>query len=133
MEPEFDDGSVLIVNRAAYALHVPFSSAQLTRWALPQRGEAIVFNTPQGGRPAVKRVVGIPGDPVRKLNGAVSVSDRTYVVSVAAYSELSRTATIPEGQLFVLGDNQRASFDSRDYGLVPIDSVRGRVFRRIEL
>ena len=54
MVPSIKSGTVMLVNRAAYGILVPFSSRYLVRWSVPRPGEIVVFPSPDG-RLAVKR------------------------------------------------------------------------------
>ena len=94
MQPTIAPGSVLVVNKAAYGLHIPFSGHYLLRWRKPRKGEIVVFPAPSG-RVAVKR---------------------------CAFGE--DTAA---GYFVALGDNAAESYDSRNYGPVPMDAVLGKV------
>lgn len=94
MTPTIRPGTVLVVNRAAYGLHIPFSGRYLVRWGAPRESDVVVFPSPVG-HIAVKRC--------------------------------SFAADIPAGYFMALGDNAAESYDSRNYGPVPIDAVLGKV------
>jgi signal peptidase I len=114
----------VLVNRLAYRLHPP------------HRGDIIVFRFPQAdGREFVKRVIGLPGDVVEEQSGRVHVNGKPLALENTAGSgqgtEPAMTIAphrMPPGQLFVLGDNQAASLDSRYWGTVDIDKVVGKAF-----
>lgn len=95
------------------------------------RGDVVVFNPPNmiqsGGTPYVKRVVGLPGDTVEIRKGQVLVNGEEFVVdtaSVPAYTKPKET--VPEGMLFVLGDNRNESSDSHIWGYVPMENIIGK-------
>lgn len=99
-----------------------------------ERGDVIVMRYPlDPSVDYIKRVIGVPGDRVYVCNGKVWVNgellDEPYVehegIEAPVYSEVR-----PE-YLFVLGDNRPRSSDSREFGLVPRDHVRGRVDFRL--
>src|SRR5512140_2840639 len=62
MKPTILEGDRVFVNKLAYDLKVPFTTFHLATWSNPQRGDIVVFYSPQDGRRLVKRVVGLPGD-----------------------------------------------------------------------
>lgn len=95
-----------------------------------ERGDIVVFEPPENidpGTPYVKRVIGLPGDTVEVRGGRVLVNGEEFKVDMATTPSYSRaTETVPEGMLFVLGDNRNESFDSHRWGYVPLDNVIGR-------
>ena len=62
MKPTILEGDVILVNRAAYDLKVPFTTRHLMNWDEPEKGEIIVFKSPDDGTRLVKRVIAVPGD-----------------------------------------------------------------------
>ena len=128
MEPSLRDGQTVFVNRLAYGLRGPGEMGYIVSWETPLPGHLVVFRHPSSGRPAVKRCLLRPGDVVR------ATRDRLYTAdgrSLRITSELSRQlqgrTEIPEGFVFLLGENPAASSDSRDFGLLPVSEVFGRV------
>jgi signal peptidase I len=72
-------------------------------------------------------VIGLPGDKVRIGGGKVSLNgkplDEPYIAAEPTYAG---TWDVPEGYLFVLGDNRNDSSDSHSWGLVPMQNVIGK-------
>jgi signal peptidase I len=64
MKPTILIGDRIFVNKLAYDLKVPFTTWRLTRWGAPQRGDVVVFFSPEDGQRLVKRVIGVPGDRI---------------------------------------------------------------------
>jgi signal peptidase I len=64
MNPTILEGDLIYVNKVAYDLRVPLTRHRLASWSEPQRGDIIVFLSPEDGIRLVKRVVGRPGDMV---------------------------------------------------------------------
>jgi signal peptidase I len=106
----------VIVNKLAY------------RFGHPEHGDVIVFRYPRDPQQEyIKRVIGLPGDRVRIVNGEMYINDQRvdepYVASAPRYqSEWS----VPDGNVFVLGDNRNNSSDSHNWGPVPLENVIGR-------
>ncbi len=80
----------------------------------------------------IKRVIGLPGDIVEAVDGDLLVNG---VAQVEPYRKNAERpipdfgpVTVPEGDLFVMGDNRSASQDSRFFGPIPIDTVVGKAF-----
>jgi signal peptidase I len=99
-----------------------------------ERGDIVVLQYPLD--PAldyIKRVIGLPGDEIRIDAGIVWVNgepiDEPYLGAPDPYTSL-RTR-VAEGCYFVLGDNRLQSSDSREFGFVPRDHVRGRAELRV--
>ena len=64
MKPTILEGDLVLVNKLAYDLKVPFTTRHLSQWGDPGRGEVAVFFSPKDGTRLVKRVIGLPGDTV---------------------------------------------------------------------
>lgn len=116
MDPALKDGDVVLILECGITI---------------QRNDIIVVGTDWGD--AIKRVVGIPGDEVLVEDGMVyvnGVAEGCALVTLRAGAAGS-TYTVPEGCYFVMGDNRGDSRDSRDYGAVTHDSVKGKVVFRL--
>lgn len=118
MVPTLQDGEFVLVNRLAY------------QFGERQRGDIIVFHHPSGQKQEdlIKRIIGLPGDRVKAEGGSIYVNDvqlkeETYIEAAPAYSG---EWVVPEGQLFVLGDNRNNSSDSHQWGFVQFDDVVGK-------
>lgn len=105
------------------------------------RFDIVVFPDPRGsGAQYVKRLIGLPGDTLSVaqdvlyingigyeepyLNPLKSMSEQPFTEDFDLYHTVGETV-IPEGYYFVMGDNRPGSGDSRQFGLVPIESVEG--------
>ena len=145
MEPTLQGDQHLLVNKlvflrpdfGALADLLPLVSADQSAPAYafraPRRGDIVVFRFPgDTSRDFVKRVVGVPGDTVEIRNGEVFVNGESlhepYVINGDSSSE--RPVVVPEESYYVLGDNRRASQDSRDWGTVPAENIIGRGWLR---
>jgi signal peptidase I len=120
MEPTLFEGDRVLISRLSYHFHDP------------KAGDVVVLHSPvDAGEDLVKRIVAVGGDTVAIRDGALLVNgvavDEPYLAEQdfrGAYPE----TTIPEGQVFVLGDNRNNSGDSRLFGPVDADSIIGSAF-----
>ncbi|MEI7743468.1 MAG: signal peptidase I, partial [Chloroflexota bacterium] len=124
MQHTFEQGDYVLVDKLS------------PRWAPYQRGNVVVFAPPEGWgpnrTPFIKRVIGVAGDTVSVHDGGVYVNgariDEPYLFKGAdgvaqatePLGDLSEW-TIPDGQLFGMGDHRQASNDSRAFGPIPVD------------
>ena len=123
MAPTLEDGDRIIVNKLAY------------RSDEPRVGEVVVFDSPNGTGLVVKRVVAVEGDEVGIEDGVLVVNRVARVESYVDQETIDGVyfgpVEVPDGSIFVMGDNRAESVDSREYGPVPIDDVVGRVSWRV--
>jgi signal peptidase I len=129
MLPTLRPFQVIYVNRTAFGLLVPVVNDYILRWAVPRQGDLVVFLNPLDGHLAVKRCIGEPGEPIRLLQESVQIGGRCLPISREQHARLLPYRGVPRSAIFVAGDNPGSSVDSRDYGVVPIENVYGRVIR----
>jgi signal peptidase I len=131
MTPGLTEGEYLLVNKMVY-WDVPLIGGGDGYLVQPPRfGDVIVFQFPvDPTRKFVKRVIGVPGDTIEIESGLVYVNgemlDEPYVTKPDVGH--TREVVVPPDSYFVLGDNRRASDDSRSWGMVPRDNVIGRAW-----
>ena len=116
MNPTLQDGEYILVNRLAYKI------------GHPVRGDIVVFSFPMDPKQdLIKRVIGLPGESISVQDGKVMINgvplEEPYIAAPPIYNG---TWEVPEGQLFVLGDNRNESKDSHEWGLLPVENVVGR-------
>lgn len=119
MRPTLQNQERLVVNKFIYNLHDP------------ERGDILVFQYPKDpSRDFIKRVIAVPGDTIEIRDGHVYVNgelkNEPYILSTTRGDY--PLATVPEGHIFVMGDNRNNSEDSRfaDVGMVPFDLIKGK-------
>jgi signal peptidase I len=120
MAPTISVGDLVVVDRTAGPVH---------------RGDVVVAPHPDTGTMLVKRAVGLAGDEVGIEDG-VLVVDGEAVCEPRIDPALQDgvwfgPVTVPDGEVFLLGDDRSGSIDSRDFGTVPADEVVGQVGTRI--
>lgn len=99
----------------------------------PKRGEIVVLKAPDASnKDYIKRVIGIGGDTVAIIDGKVYLNGKILeedYIEEGSYTHVygENYWEVPEGYVFVLGDNrdEGASKDSRYFGCIPIDSIKG--------
>ena len=150
MEPNLHTGQYILVNKLVYFhfdLNAPLrllpGQEDLPQRVIypfyqPRRGDIVVFEYPQDvTKDYIKRVIGLPGDQVEIRDGQVLVNGReleqpyllgTPTYCLTGYACQSDPVTVPEGHLFVMGDNRGNSSDSREWGALPFDRVVGQAW-----
>lgn len=122
MDPTLEDGDYLLVSKQAYTFDEP------------ERGEIIIFPVEEEDRLYIKRVIGLPGDEITINSGKVYVnnieSSQEYTLDGVTSGNID-SLIVPDGEVFVLGDNRLNSIDSREIGTQKIDDVKGVAFVRL--
>jgi signal peptidase I len=149
MEPQLREHDRVLVSRTAYRLHDP------------RRGDIVVFPSPAappedhglveglvddvltavalrdpGDRDLIKRIVALPGETIEARGGQVLIGGRLleepYLPDTVSTGDFG-PVVVPQGSVFVLGDNRSNSHDSRfpDIGPIEVDTIVGRAVARI--
>lgn len=150
MIPNLQNNELLLVNRNAYEdidlnhwiNKLPLIERDGT-WVIwefdpPERGDIVVFDPPNGDdKPYIKRVIATEGETVEARDGNVYVNgvklDETYIRegitdcgATDGQPDPCPAVTVPEGTVYVLGDNRKNSSDSRVFGPVPVENIIGK-------
>lgn len=132
MEPGLPDGSVIVEFKLAWGVPLPFGNRYLVRWGEPVAGDLVIY--PWNDRYVVKRCVETAGNPLafsEDSGYSIRIGDRRVSLTGPQYQRLKNVDRVPEGMILALGDNMAESRDSRDYGFVSLDSIRGQVIGAI--
>ena len=147
MEKTLLIGDHILVSKFAYGIHIPneipfldiklFDDIILSQ-EVPKRGEIIVFKYPKNeSRDFIKRVVGIPGDILEVRRQKVYINNQLYEEEHVWHTEMPQNdrfvprddfgpVIVPPKHLFMMGDNRENSQDSRFWGFLNIDKVKGK-------
>jgi len=140
MIPTLQIGDHILVNKFLYGLRLPYPfEKMLIEWKQPNRGDVIVFIYPKDRtKDFIKRVVGLPGDTVEIRHKQVFINGVKMEDPHAHFADGEREIpglrdnfgpiTVPQHQLFMMGDNRDSSHDSRFWGFVDLDDVKGKAF-----
>ena len=144
MLPTLQIGDHLLVNKFLYGprLEIPFTSISFGRLPglrEPQRGDVIVFAYPvDPAQNFIKRVAAVEGQRVHVQGRQVLIDGHPATDPHGVYRSggltgprevaVRQPVMVPPGHVFVLGDNRDASSDSREWGFVPVENIKGRAF-----
>lgn len=132
MEETLLVGDFLLVNKFLFGAKIPFTDFRLPKIRKPEVGDVIVFRHPTEGKDFIKRCMGLPGDTVEIRNDVVYVNgeaiDEPYKVLHGFSRSMSNFGPIvvPEGHLFMMGDNRHNSYDSRSWGPLDQKHIKGK-------
>ncbi|HTO13989.1 MAG TPA: signal peptidase I [Candidatus Binatia bacterium] len=138
-------GDYILVNKFLYGPELPMTEYRLPALRLPHRGDIIVFKYPQDEkRDFIKRIIGTPGDTVQVRGQQVFINGKpleesSYVrrnptalphggSAFCGYAYACEPLVVPPDSYFVMGDNRDNSQDSRYWGFVKRDKIKGKAF-----
>jgi len=141
MEDTLLIGDHLLVNKFIYGMQIPFTDKRILKIRDPRRGDVIVFEYPEDpSKDFIKRVIGTPGDEVQVINKTVYVNGKIYVNPHEVHKESeiipeaqnprdnTKVIKVPADSYFVMGDNRDRSYDSRFWGFVKNEKIKGLAF-----
>ena len=126
-------GDFLLVNKFIYGSQIPFTDIKLPKLRGPKRGDVIVFKHPTEKKDYIKRCIGLPGDTVELKNDVLYVNEepvdepyRLLETSYVGHRANFGPVKVPQGELFMLGDNRHNSADSRVWGMLDMKYLKGK-------
>lgn len=125
MHPTYKNGEYLMANKISYKLHKP------------ERGDVIIFKYSET-QDFIKRIIGLPGDTVMLKDGKIYINgvilnesdylSESIYTNGQDYLKEGQSITVPEGEYFVCGDNRNHSSDSRAFGSVKLQNIKGKAW-----
>ena len=127
MDPTIKNSQYLIIDEISYRIHDP------------ERGDVVVFKAPpEPTKYYIKRIIGVPGDTVEIKGTKVTITNKEHPEGFTLSEDFithphldTIKISIPAGQYYVMGDNRDGSYDSRSWGTVPRENIRGRALLRL--
>lgn len=139
MIPTLQIGDHLFVSKFFYGTKVPLTKKMIWKFKEPKRKDIIVFKCPKDpDKDFIKRVIGIPGDKIVIKQKTVYVNDKPikepYVIKSIPSSinvdsirdNWEEPLVVPKDNYFVMGDNRDSSYDSRFWGFLYRDAIKGK-------
>lgn len=136
MLPTLQIGDHLLVNKFTYGIKIPFSGKVLVPIKDPKPNDVVVFKFPQNPKlDYIKRVVGVGGDVVEGRDKTIYVNGKPFDDKFGYHIDNSTVqgqrdnfgpVKVPEGKVFVMGDNRDNSYDSRFWGFVDHKAILGK-------
>lgn len=125
MHPTYKNGEMLMANKVTYKV------------SAPQRGDVIIFKF-SDTQDFIKRIIGIPGDEVMIKDGKIYINNElldeskylksSVITNGGTYLHEGQTITIQDNEYFVCGDNRTNSSDSREFGPITKDRIKGKAW-----
>lgn len=156
MKPTLLIGDHILVNKFIYGIKVPFTDRYLVQIKRPKRGDIVVFKWPENeNKDFIKRVIGIGGDKIAIIDDTLHINGKKivtqylekyrdrdltqakkyleflgeckhYILDERTTHENRGPWTVPEDSIFVMGDNRDNSHDSRFWGFVSLNKLKGK-------
>lgn len=141
MEPTLLIGDHILVNKFIYGERIPFTDIKLFDFRKPKTGEVVVFIYPKDeSKDFIKRVIGVEGDTIQIKDKKLYINGKLQNDPYGAYIDNAiipghiqprdnfGPVVVPQDSLFVMGDNRDRSADSRFWGFVDLNKVKGKAF-----
>jgi signal peptidase I len=141
MEDTLAIGDHILVSKFIYGMKIPFTGARILKIRDPKRGDVMVFEYPEDpSKDFIKRVIGTPGDTIEVKDKKVFVNGTLYANPHEVHKEADLfpkeqnprdnmgPVKVPADSYFMMGDNRDRSYDSRFWGFVKSDKIKGLAF-----
>jgi len=134
-------GDHILVNKFIYGIKIPLIRKTLIPVSAPKHGDVVVFIYPvDRSKDFIKRVIALGGDTIEIRDKQIFLNGEIYSDTFGVYKDTLiqprslqprdnfGPVTVPEDHIFVMGDNRDQSYDSRFWGFVKMEDVRGKAF-----
>lgn len=145
MIPTLNIGDHILVNKFIYGVKIPFTDKVVVPAWKPTRGDIIVFKYPENEKKDfIKRVIGLPGNTIEIREKTVFINGQPIAEPYIVHQDTMILAEeqkrddcgrdncgpikVPEDSYFVMGDNRDQSLDSRFWGIVKLNKIKGKAF-----
>jgi len=131
----------IIANKFIYGTTIPFRKDKILRFEKPKRGDVVIFRYPVDPKLMfIKRCIGLPGDTIEIKDKVVYVNSQKLEEKYVYHKDIRTFPAmyaprdnygpikVPEGHYFVMGDNRDYSSDSRFWGFLPDEFLRGKAW-----
>jgi signal peptidase I len=136
MVPTLLVGDHILVNKFLFGFSVPFADGKIMSMREPERGDVIVFRYPRDRKlDFIKRCIAVGGETVEVREKQVFINGEPIETAQAVFLDAGSMlngrdtfgpVTVPEGKVFVMGDNRDNSNDSRFWGFVDLADIKGK-------
>jgi signal peptidase I len=139
MKPTLLIGDHILVSKFSYGIKLPFIRSTVIPTGEPKRGDIVVFIYPEDrSKDFIKRLIGVPGDTIEVRNKKILLnglpfddahgvhSDSIIIPASVQPRDNFGPVRVPEGSIFVMGDNRDESYDSRFWGFVNMKDILGK-------
>jgi len=138
MIPTLEISDYIVVNKLSFGLRLQFITNSLYLWDAPRRGDVVVFTRADDPNQDnfIKRVVGVPGETVEVRGPKLYINGKPLYEPYARWVDGGRSEgnfgpkVVPEGTVFLLGDNRDQSKDARywEETFLKVERIKGRAF-----
>jgi len=140
MEPTLRVGDYLLVSKFIYGIRIPYTDIKFFQFRKPHRGNVIVFIFPlDPSKDFIKRVIGTEGEKVQIIDKKIYINDKLIDDPWGDFEKIGSVqyrqaienfgpVIVPKDSLFVMGDNRNNSEDSRFWGFLHVNAVKGKAF-----
>lgn len=132
MKPTLSNTQTIFVNKAAYGIPNPFGAELLVQWSKPKTGDVVIYL--YKNNLVVKRCVATRNATLDYLTNSSYIllvdNDLQIPLTEEQYQNMKECSSVPEDYILAVGDNYAESYDSRNYGFIPVTNVLGKVICR---